>query len=211
MRPDIEAFWSISLDERTRPVVWVSRWSARQMCGLLEWLRRRGDRACDVVDLADIWAPGDRDLASIVPVLTSRPLARYPPSGAPEWAFAAPLSPSARVICQAIWSDLRRENAPLRIMTMRGLSSAGLDVIDEELLRFANEDWMSVEVLIGRFMGENWSNDGGFGQVSYLIAASRVAALANAGRIETRGSVLDVPNCAVRLSPDAASMPFPVD
>jgi len=49
-----EAFWKEALSEDVRKVAWVSRRSAPEYCGFLEWLWRLHELPCEVVDLTDM-------------------------------------------------------------------------------------------------------------------------------------------------------------
>src|SRR5262245_11950554 len=49
-----EAFWRAALAEDVCRIAWISRRSAPEYCGFLEWLWRLGDLACEVIDLTDM-------------------------------------------------------------------------------------------------------------------------------------------------------------
>jgi hypothetical protein len=52
-----DAFWNESLSPRHRTIAWMTRRSAMEYAGFLEWLWRLGDAPCEVVDLTDAMIP----------------------------------------------------------------------------------------------------------------------------------------------------------
>jgi hypothetical protein len=52
--PKTEAFWREALSSSHRKVAWLSRRSAMEYAGFLEWLWRLGDAPCEVVDLSEV-------------------------------------------------------------------------------------------------------------------------------------------------------------
>ena len=51
---DSETFWREALSFGPRKVAWLSRRSAMEYAGFLEWLWRMGDATCEVVDLSEV-------------------------------------------------------------------------------------------------------------------------------------------------------------
>src|SRR5256885_906746 len=51
---DSKAFWREALSRGPRKIAWLSRRSAMEYAGFLEWLWRMGDTACEVVDLSEV-------------------------------------------------------------------------------------------------------------------------------------------------------------
>ena len=49
-----ERLWDEALFPDNRKVAWLSRRSAMEYAGFLEWLRRLGDAPCEVVDLTEV-------------------------------------------------------------------------------------------------------------------------------------------------------------
>src|SRR5258707_9486637 len=50
LAPELEEFWAEALAHRPERIVWVSRRSALEFCGFLEWLRRTGESPFKLVD-----------------------------------------------------------------------------------------------------------------------------------------------------------------
>ena len=190
----IENSWSEALAPVSRRIVWTSRRSGPDYTGFLEWLWRVGDETCEVVDLTDArfaGGPGG-DLGWIVS------LGVLDPNQIVAMGLldrAEPLSESARFRYREIWRELRAENAPLRVVSDRGLSSAPITFYDEELLSYAVGHWRKV----ARIVGEALSNQGGLARYGDLLLAARVRALAQAGRLEARGNPIKMRFSEVRL------------
>src|SRR5690242_9875451 len=52
-----ERRWDEALFPDNRKVAWLSRRSAMEYAGFLDWLWRLGDQPCEVVDLTDVKIP----------------------------------------------------------------------------------------------------------------------------------------------------------
>lgn len=194
----MEKAWKDALAPAGRRIAWLSRRSARDYAGFLEWLSRLGDMPCDVVDLTDARFPercaeGPAGYLSLVVSLGV-----LNPDQIREMGLldrAAPLTPIERSRYREVWRQLRVENAPLRIVSDNGLSSAPITCYDDELLSYAVSHWRKV----ARIVGEALANQREFAQCSDLFLASRVRALAQAGRLEARGNPIKMRFSEVRL------------
>ncbi|MGH7123697.1 MAG: DUF3658 domain-containing protein [Stellaceae bacterium] len=202
----IEGSWSEALGAADRRVVWMSRRSGRDYAGFLEWLWRLGDEPCDVVDLTEARFPGHcaegpAGYLSLVISLGFVPRDQIVTMGLLD--RAAPLAPAARARYRKIWRQLRTENAPLRVVSETGLSSAPITFYDDELLSYAETRWLKV----ARIVGEALANQQGFARCDDLLLAARVCALANAGRLEARGNPLKMRFSEARLPAGGACAP----
>jgi Protein of unknown function/Domain of unknown function (DUF1835) len=188
MRPEMEQFWSKALSESSRRVVWVSRRSTREFCGFLEWLRRNGERPFEVIDLTDAYrATGmihDRQYVE------SR-----------LWELARPLAVEIEAAYRTTWERLCCENAPLRMLTPRGLESAPLDVFDNQILSYVGEDWIKAALLVGHFLAE-WAygdlSPAEIHQTGDVVPIARIAALIASGKLDGRGDPYELRTCTVR-------------
>jgi len=114
-----EAFWKAALVEDVRRVAWISRRSATEYCGFLEWLWRLGDLPCEVIDFTDMPVGGTRNRAFSLFLLFPEEIVD---NGV--WDRAQPLDAAARERYHGHWRQLRAENAPLRVVDAEGLRSA---------------------------------------------------------------------------------------
>jgi hypothetical protein len=202
----VEGFWENALAPAQRWIVWTSRRSARDYTGFLEWLWRLGDQPCDIVDLTDTRFP-DRCAEGPAGYLS---LVISPGILSPDQIVAMglvdraqPLAPAPRARYRDIWSRLRTENAPLRVISETGLSSAPITFYDEELLSYAVRHWRKV----ARIVGEALTSQEEFSRCGDLLLAARMRALANAGRLEARGNPLKMRFSEVRLPAGEACAP----
>ena len=108
-----------------------------------------------------------------------------PPSIAAErlWVLARPLSPVEHAAHLAVWSRLRAENAPLRLIGPNGLRSAPITAFDTALLSHASENWGRLSHLIGHVLAQD---DGLYFQAGYVVLGSRVAHLIASNALEYR-------------------------
>jgi Protein of unknown function/Domain of unknown function (DUF1835) len=202
-----ERFWSEALVPADRRIAWMSRRSARDYAGFLEWLWRLGDQACDIVDLTEARFP-DRCAngrpAYLSLVISSGILDPDQIVAMGLIDHAVPLGSSARHEYREIWQKLRAENAPLRVLSEVGFTSAPITFYDEELLSYAVPTWHKV----ARIVGEALANQEEIHRCGDLLLAARVRTLANAGRLEAKGNPLKIRFSEVRLP--AAAQPPPL-
>lgn len=194
----VENSWSEALAPADRRIAWMSRRSGRDYSGFLEWLWRLGDQPCEVVDLTEIRFPercaeGPAGYLSLVISLGLVPRDQIVAMGLLD--RAEPLSRDNRARYREIWDRLRTDNAPLRVVSETGLSSAPITFYDRELLSYAAPQWRKV----ARIVGEALANQEGFARCGDLLLAARVRALAKAGRLEARGDPLKMRFSEVRL------------
>ena len=190
-----EAFWKAALVEDVRRVAWMSRRSAPEYCGFLEWLWRLGDLPCEVIDLADM-PVGSRHRAFTLALLSPDEIAANA-----VWYRAEALDAIARSHCHDLWRRLRVENAPLRVVDADGLRSAPITFFDQQLLSFANASWQKPARIIGETMME-WVGTPmePYFQAGDGILAARVIALVELGALEGRGNPMDIRQSEVRLA-----------
>ena len=95
------------------------------------------------------------------------------------------------------WRQLREENAPFRVVTPAGLTSAPVDHFDSLLLERVTTEWRKVARVIGDAMGLNSEP---YLQTGDIMLLSRVIALIDAGKLLAEGDPWDMHSCRVRLA-----------
>ena len=196
-----ERFWSGALSDRPERIVWVSRRSTLEFCGFLEWLSRNEGRPFKVIDLTDVTFPSNGDSGSLVLAPVTSLIHDYQFSGARLWDLAAPAPLEAQAAWLALWDRLRSDNAPFRILSSAGLASAPLDVFDEQIVRFIDDDWGKAGHAVGHFLYASAYESfcsAGVHQTGDMVAIARIATLIQAGKIEGRGNPYELKTCEVR-------------
>ena len=197
-----ERFWHEALSTDHRKVAWLSRRSAMEFAGFLEWLCRLGDEPCEIIDLTDFKLSRPSKHGPPMPAVLVVSLAMLPPTeiaGNNLFDQAKALSATARSEYQTLWRQLRAENAPLRVLTGNTLQSAPISFFDSLLMSFVSDNWQKVARVVGDALASQ-SDDRIF-QTGDIFLASRVNALVEAGRLELQGeSALEMQASKVRLS-----------
>jgi hypothetical protein len=80
-------------------------------------LERDGEQPFQLVDLTDASFPSKGDSGTLIQAPVTPLIHDYQFSGARLWDRAAPLRAEDRARWLALWDQLRRENAPFRIVT----------------------------------------------------------------------------------------------
>jgi hypothetical protein len=179
----LRTFWQRAMQTDDRLVVWFGRHSASELAFLLAWVHRLKDRSYYVIDVTARELPfRQRDgsvamkPAQAVSIITPEALASLLGS-------ERPFTAREREENQRIWGRLRRENAPFRIVTDAGLTSAPIDYFDPALLEQATPEWRSVARLVGAAMAYSEP----YFQVGDLMLQSRVVALVGEGKLLAEG------------------------
>jgi Protein of unknown function/Domain of unknown function (DUF1835) len=196
-----ERLWDDARFPDNRKVAWLSRRSAMEYAGFLEWLWRLGDAPCEVVDLTNV-------------KISYRP--EHDPPRAPElamslglldpdrmlndniWDMAEPLQMAMRGRYRELWQQLQSEDAPLRVIDGDQLVSAPISFFDSTLISYVTDDWQKVARIIGHALASQM--DDCILQAGDLLLVARVDALVESGRLEIRGeSAHDMHVSEVRL------------
>ena len=189
-----------------RKVAWLTRRSAQEYAGFLEWLWRLGDEPCDVVDLTDVTisydpedGPPRQRLAFGLGMLAPESICEHK-----MWDLAKPLDATARAQHLDLWRQLRSENAPLRVIDGGKLVSAPMSFFDSLLISFATNNWQRVARIVGQSLGSGMDDSL---PVDDMLLRARISALVESGRLEIRGqSERDLFEREVRLfQPGAAA------
>jgi hypothetical protein len=184
-----------------RKVAWLTRRSAMEYAGFLDWLWRLGDAPCEVVDLTDVKVsyhpqhgpPRPPRLAISLGMLHNDKICSDR-----LWDLAKPLQPGERQAYLDLWQRLRSENAPLRVIEDGGLVSAPISFFDELLMSLVTERWRKVSRVIGEALVSEMYED--VIQTGDLLLSARLDAIAKGGRVEIRGgSAHDMRSSEVKL------------
>jgi hypothetical protein len=113
---------------------------------------------------------------------------------------ARPLSPDMRDGYRRIWRGLKADNAPLRVLDFHlELVSAPISFFDQRLLSCVQHEWKKAALIIGKLMSTFWEDE--LSLVGDAFLATRLPALADAGRIEAAGDLHRIRYSEVRLPP----------
>jgi len=199
--PETDAFWREALSPGRRKVAWLSRRSAMEYAGFLEWLWRMDDAPCDVVDLSEVKVshgperdpPQPSTLALSLGIIPTNVICRDK-----LWDLAEPLHPAARQRYRVQWQQLRSENAPLRVIESGELVSAPISFFDKRLLSCVTNDWQKVARVVAETLAAEMDDE--VLQVGDIVLAARIDSLVESGRLEMQGkSALEMHDCLVRL------------
>ena len=198
---DTDTFWRESLSPGRHKVAWLSRRSAMEYAGFLEWLWRTSDMACEVVDLSEVRISYGAEPGSARPPALAMSLGMVSSDTICRerlWDLAEPLQPAARQRYRNLWQRLRAENAALRVIEGGELVSAPISFFDAQLMSCATNDWQKAARIVGQVLGAE--TDGDVIQDGDLVLAPRIDAMVASGRLEIQGkSALEMHDSLVRL------------
>jgi hypothetical protein len=192
------SFWPDPLSISNRRVAWLSRRSAQEYAGFLEWLWRLGEEPIEVIDLTDVMVAGSKNGANTPHLAVS--LGMLPPYQILEGNLldrTEKLTSVLRAQYRELWGRLRAENAPLRVLSQGELVSVPLSFFDPLLFSCATPSWQKAAKVIGQALWE--SSTTSLLQTGDLVLCARVRALADAGGLESRGDLFDIQNSELRL------------
>lgn len=186
------ACWNRVAAADERLVVWFGRHSAMELSFLHAWADRLGARPYQILDVTDQKVPckrpdGSRALRSARCASLTTPAELRALFGQER-----PITPDERQAFSRRWQTLRTENAPFRIVTDTGLTSAPLDYFDPLILREATREWQPMARIIGQTMGHN---DYPYYQVGDLMLQWRVVELVAEGKLIAEGDPRDMRTC----------------
>jgi Protein of unknown function/Domain of unknown function (DUF1835) len=195
-----ERFWR-GAPSSDRTVAWLTRRSAKQYAGFLEWSWRMRDAPYEVVDLSNVKISRGPEHGSPRPPAFAMSLGMLHPDIICRdrlWEFAEPLQQSVRERYRDLWQQLRSENAPLRVIDGDELVSAPISFFDSLLMSYVTANWKKVALVVGQALVSPMDNCMiGPGDL-FLVA--RVNSLVENGRMEIRGkSALEMHASEVRL------------
>jgi Protein of unknown function/Domain of unknown function (DUF1835) len=195
--PEPERFWHEALSPDHRKVAWLSRRSAMEYAGFLEWLWRLGDDLCEIVDLTDLKVFRGQMPATLVVSLGIVSPKQINDNRLFDQAKTLPAT--ARNEYQSLWRQLRAENAPLRVLADDTLVSAPISFFDPLVMSHVTDEWRKVARVVGHALCSQMDDQ--IFQTGDLFLAARVNALVEAGRLELQGrSALEMHHSEVRLA-----------
>ncbi len=199
-----EWFWQQALSSDHRMVAWFSRRFAQEYAGFLEWLWRRGDEPCEIVDLTDLQLPQFSEHGSVTAPVASLAQIVFEDIYDDDLFEQTEILPATtRHEYRAFWRQLRDENAALRTLNGDTLVSSPISFFDPALMSQASRNWRKVARVVGMTLHAEAE-----GHVSDLFLAARVNALVASGHLERQGrSAMDMRRCEVRLSAEPQVRP----
>jgi len=203
---DTEPFWTEALALDKRLVAWTSQRSAREYTGFLEWLRRLGERPCEVVDLTETTVSRTDRSGGELPPQRSLSLAYLSPETMLALGLldaARPLDDVARRRHLSLWNRLRAENADLRVFGDDGLQSAEITAFDSALLDEIAADWLKVARVVGSVL---LAREEEHEDVGPFFLSARLREMVKAGRIESQGDIFRIRYSEVRLQREGAAV-----
>ncbi len=167
------------------PVFWVCLRSPMEHACFLAYASRLEGRCVDIVDVTDVahmTAGGVRHLRSLGQLRAREIVASR------IYKTRRALSAAELRAASMRWAELRRENAPLRIVKGGRLVSAPLTHYDNLLVEQASQDWEIAPRLIGRMFDKLFSLDALAGEgTNDAVLFGRMLALGETGALEVRG------------------------
>jgi len=196
-----ERFWRGALSSDQRTVAWLTRRSANEYAGFLEWSWRMDDAPYEVVDLSEVRVSYRPEHGPPRPPAFAMSLGMLPPDIICRerlWELAEPLQQTVRERYRDLWQQLRSENAPLRVVDGDELVSAPISFFDSLLMSCVTDNWQKVARVVGQALVSPM-DDCIIGPGDLFLVA-RVDALVESGRLEIRGkSALEMHASEVRL------------
>jgi len=195
------ALWAAAVSEHCLPVVWMTRRSAQEHAGFLEFIWRRGDLPCEVVDLTNVSVVyKDQENRLLPPRLILGLYSLSPRQILKDRLLesALPVTAAMRDRNRATWRALRKDNADLRVLDADlAFRSASINHFDEELLSFIRPRSLKAARIIGDVISKHQAQD--VSQVDPMILSARLHALAKAGLLESQGNLWKIGSSEVRL------------
>jgi hypothetical protein len=199
--PRSERSWDESRFPGHRKVAWLTRRSAMEYAGFLDWLWHRDDTPFDLVDLSEAKISYPEEHGSTASEPWPGSIALLGPETIAHnklWDLAAPLQTTERLRYRERWDQLLSENAPLRVLDGGNLISAPISYFDELLISLLADDWQKVSRIIGDAL--SYEIDDGILQTGDVFLSARLNAMAKDGRLEIRGgSAHDMRSSEVKL------------
>jgi hypothetical protein len=180
--------WDETLFPNHRKIAWLSRRSAAEYAGFLDWLWRLGEAPCEIVDMTDVevsYRPEHGPPRGPVLAMSLALLSHHTIRKNKFWDLAEPLQATARRRYHDLWRQLRSENAQLRVIDSGKLVSAPITFFDAELLSYAKPDWQKVSNIFAQMLLSE-ANDTVI-QIDQMLVTGRIHAMAASGILELRG------------------------
>ncbi|SEP48807.1 protein of unknown function [Rhodospirillales bacterium URHD0017] len=197
LRQEFETFWHRLETADERLVVWFGRQAASELAFFLALADRLRGRTYDIVDVTQLqWPITQSDGSSALMPPAGAVLVVPPDQLAPLIGTARLLAADEAEDAALMWECLRRQNAPFRIVTPTGLTSAPIDHFDSSILRSAGKEWQNSVSIIARAMARIGPP---YMQVGDVMLLRRLVALIEEGKLLADGDPWDMRTCLVRL------------
>jgi len=184
-RAPSERDWDDSQSAGHRKIVWLSRRSAHEYCGFLNWLWQWGDAPFDIIDLSEVLiSPSPERGPPRLPVLAPCLALLHDDNIRLNklWDLATPLPADKRERYLDVWRRLISENAPLRVIENGMLVSAEASYFDSQLMELITDDWQIVSRVIGTAMASE--RDDQIVNVDFEWLKQRLMMLVERGQVE---------------------------
>ncbi len=171
-------FWDRLTTSEERLILWFSRNSAREFACFLACADRLGERPYAIIDAS-------QDRPAYVSIMPPDRLAAL---------FGSERIPTGpeKTQFREHWQRLKRENAPFRIASPQGLTSAPIDYFDSSLLKRVPPGGERIARVIGDALGEFHQQVGG------IMLLVRVIALVGSGKLVADGDPWDMHSSRIK-------------
>jgi len=200
---DLADFWDRFDQAKSRKVIWVSRRSSREFCGLLECIHQSDANDSILInDLTDqLISRKTTDSITSVPIhstghLDVENMMRF-------YGNCEVLRPELRESFVEEWKPLREENRHYRVFAGSKLISAPNSHFDESILLNLNEKWRKASRVIGETLQDHWISY--YNDVGFEALLVRLNELINDNQIVGRGDCTDLGLLEVRRLPKEQS------
>jgi hypothetical protein len=170
---DEQTFWPAVFEQETSRIAWVSKRSAREYCGFLEYLRRLDGLPTQMIDTTDARDLGGEFFRTTGEISVSQILSLGLPGTVRE------VNADIRSDGLALWEALRADNSELRVVDgALTLASVPLSFYDEEIVSLVTSDWQPMARIVGDILERKAVDD--------ILLFSRLYDLVDAGVLAQR-------------------------
>jgi len=152
--PAVASFWE-KVSTWPGPIVaWMSSHSVVELCGLHALLWRVPHANVHLIDIANVEFRNPRyDERQAFAIVRDERIVEHDLID-----LATPISDTARARYRERWRQLREENAPLRVLTDKGLVSAPIDHFDARIRAQITNEWRRCSHVVVDVMTSIWSS-----------------------------------------------------
>jgi hypothetical protein len=196
-----EQFWSRVLTTERPRVLWYSRSSAMEYTAFLECVWRLGDAPYSVIDITDVpivYRNNRRETLPPRPGACVSLITHEVMLDNELLDKATPITAKQKASYRGLWSRLRAENAPFRVVDAKGIHSAPLTFFDDLVRSCVTEVWQKSARVVGEALSKDWES--GYHQVGDLVLFARLRELVELGAVESEGDISDMRQSKVRIA-----------